>query len=272
MKFMTFNSSCTYCCLANMLLDFNIDIEDYQIVIGIGLPYIIMYDDKSMSFLCGSSLQDKNIFNLYLEPKGLLFIDELLERKKAMQKMKTSKKKYIIGLNNGKQKHAHVFLRYDGSNFLFLNPHRINDGETDYLILNEHQLSKMLDDELFIGHIVKTSIKKERDYFLHRNSINVLDSYKIKIQQFSFKKQSIEDIKNNREPLLRAFAIDLLSMMEIIEDDELLILLKQFQKDCLALFKVNENTIPSEIIDLNNFFLIIDLYKERINYYIRKTE
>ena len=62
---MNFNSSCSYCCLANMLKDFNIDTEDYKIVLDIGLSYIIKQNNKNMSYLCGSSLQDEEIFNLY---------------------------------------------------------------------------------------------------------------------------------------------------------------------------------------------------------------
>lgn len=61
-----------------MLKDFNIDTEDYKIVLDIGLSYIIKQNNKNMSYLCGSSLQDEEIFNLYLEPRGLVFVEEFL--------------------------------------------------------------------------------------------------------------------------------------------------------------------------------------------------
>lgn len=258
---MNFNSSCSYCCLANMLKDFNIDTEDYKIALDIGLPYIIKHKNKNMSYLCGSSLQDEEIFNLYLKPRGLGFVEELLSRKEIIEIMKKFKRKYMIGLNNNRQRHAYVFLNYDGSNFLFLNPHRENDKEDNYLLVNESQLYKMLDKQSMIGHIVKTDVIKEKDYSLHNNSLKVLNKYKKAIHQFSNQEQTVEGIRNNRDTLLRTFAIDLLVMMELIEDKELLNLLRKFQKECLTLFRTNKNVIPSKIIDLNNFDLIIELYK-----------
>lgn len=41
MKYMTFNSSCTYAGLANMLMDKDIDVEDYEIALEMKLPFLL---------------------------------------------------------------------------------------------------------------------------------------------------------------------------------------------------------------------------------------
>ena len=41
MKYMTFNSSCTYAGLANMLMERGIDVEDYEIALEMKLPFLL---------------------------------------------------------------------------------------------------------------------------------------------------------------------------------------------------------------------------------------
>ena len=41
MKYMTFNNSCSYAGVANMLEDFNINIEDYELAIRMRVPFIL---------------------------------------------------------------------------------------------------------------------------------------------------------------------------------------------------------------------------------------
>ena len=44
MKYMTFNNSCSYAGVANMLEDFNIHMEDYELAIEMKVPFIFKYD------------------------------------------------------------------------------------------------------------------------------------------------------------------------------------------------------------------------------------
>ena len=46
MKYMTFNSSCSYAGLANLLSFYGVDIEDREIALQMGLPFLFDYMDK----------------------------------------------------------------------------------------------------------------------------------------------------------------------------------------------------------------------------------
>lgn len=45
MKYMTFNNSCSYAGVANLLEDFEIEIQDYELAIEMRSPYIFKYDE-----------------------------------------------------------------------------------------------------------------------------------------------------------------------------------------------------------------------------------
>lgn len=47
MKYMTFNSSCAFAGVANMLSAFDVDVEDRDIALGMKLPYIFAQEDSA---------------------------------------------------------------------------------------------------------------------------------------------------------------------------------------------------------------------------------
>lgn len=72
MKYMYFNSSCSYAGVANLLYLKGIDIEDFVIANAIYLPYLLLKDGAS--YLAGPMLQSKEIFDIYLNALGYEFI------------------------------------------------------------------------------------------------------------------------------------------------------------------------------------------------------
>lgn len=51
MKYMTFNSSCSYAGLANLLAFYDIDVSDRGIALDMGLPYLFTKDQEKYRFL-----------------------------------------------------------------------------------------------------------------------------------------------------------------------------------------------------------------------------
>ena len=45
MKYMTFNSSCSYAGVANMLAQYHFAVDDRTIAMGMKLPYLFTYED-----------------------------------------------------------------------------------------------------------------------------------------------------------------------------------------------------------------------------------
>ena len=64
MKYMTFNSSCSYAGLANLLSFYGIDIEDRKIALEMDLPFL--FDCEDGCYVSGPMLQGEKWFNLYL--------------------------------------------------------------------------------------------------------------------------------------------------------------------------------------------------------------
>lgn len=76
MKYMHFNSSCSYAGLANMLAFLGFETEDYQIALDIKLPFLIHFDPETGSYRAGAMLQSKEWFELYLRPRGFCYKEE----------------------------------------------------------------------------------------------------------------------------------------------------------------------------------------------------
>ncbi len=68
MKYMTFNFSCSYAGVANMLEQYGIDTDDRSIAMGMKLPYLFAYENGV--YMAGPMLQSAAWFNLYLNPIG----------------------------------------------------------------------------------------------------------------------------------------------------------------------------------------------------------
>ena len=63
MKYMTFNSSCSFAGVANMLESKGLDFQDYQVAAGMELPYIVARDNGG--YIAGAMLQEKKYFDIF---------------------------------------------------------------------------------------------------------------------------------------------------------------------------------------------------------------
>ena len=68
MKYMTFNSSCSYTGVANMLAPYGVETDDRTIAQRMMLPYLFAKEDGE--YHSGPMLQSAQWFNLYLHPIG----------------------------------------------------------------------------------------------------------------------------------------------------------------------------------------------------------
>lgn len=75
---MSFNSSCSYAGLANMLEYYGIETEDRQIALDMGLPFLFSKEENAYS--AGPMLQTAEWFHLYLKPRGFRMTETRLQR------------------------------------------------------------------------------------------------------------------------------------------------------------------------------------------------
>ena len=78
MKYMTFNFSCSYAGLANLLALHGLDTEDRTIALDMGLPYLFALEDRR--YAAGPMLQGKRWFDLFLLPRGFMMVEEAVRR------------------------------------------------------------------------------------------------------------------------------------------------------------------------------------------------
>ena len=83
MKMMSFNSSCAYAGLANMLEALGVDTEDRLIALDMGLPYLFAREEGQ--YRAGPMLQSARWFDLYLRPRGFALREENLPQEQLPQ-------------------------------------------------------------------------------------------------------------------------------------------------------------------------------------------
>ena len=107
MKYMTFNSSCSFAGIANMLERMGYAYEDYQVAAGMELPYIVARDNGG--YIAGAMLQEKKYFDIFLKKIGYELTEEKISRQKVFSYLKETKSCAMLGIKiDEKHKHAVV--------------------------------------------------------------------------------------------------------------------------------------------------------------------
>lgn len=97
MKYMHFNSSFSFAGLANLLYFEGIDTEDFVIALAIDIAYLLGKDGAS--YLAGTMLQSKEIFDIYLNALGYEFIEENYDKDNVLKILEAADKSYMLGVN-----------------------------------------------------------------------------------------------------------------------------------------------------------------------------
>lgn len=261
MKYMTFTSSCSYCALANLLELFSLNLdgksyEDRDIALEIGLPFIFTYS-KDSGFYAGAMNQGGIYFNSFLKKFGYSFQEEKVTCKEVVSFLQ-SHSYSMLGIPSSKGKHAVLYLGNQDDKLKFLNPHRQNDGQPDEIYLSAEWLESELASITTIGYLKKGTISFEPPSFSF--FLSVLEEYQKQVKNFCSVLRTKAEILQKKDYLFRAFAVDLLAMMELLGETKLVSLLKKFQQQVLQLCKV-EQAIPFQWIDEAGFDQCVQEYK-----------
>lgn len=235
MKYMNFNSSCSYAGIANCLEAENIDLQDFEIALKADIPYMFFFDSDEAAYLAGPQLQSKKWFDYCLNDLGF----ELIEEEVRMDEVPSflidvSKKNMrcmlgLNGLNIEGRKHACVFLSYDDGKFLFLNNKHKDSGEDEIINLNNTELLHALDDKnariAYLKPYMGKSKLEERLADMAK-SLETIEQYRYFINSYASKSIPVETLRNDMDRLFRSILLSVPSMMEIIGESELLIKLK----------------------------------------------
>lgn len=245
MKYMHFNSSCSYASIANLLYLEGIDTEDFVIALAIDLAYLLVKDGTS--YLAGTMLQSKEIFDIYLNPLGYELIEKNYDKDEVLKILEAADKNYMLGVNITKSnKHAIIFHEYKDNEFRFINNKYDDSDEPDEFLWTEEELKERLDEKTHLAHLEKCDAKDVDMEEPFLKSIENLGALKEDIINFSKRKITKEELRESMNTMFRAALLDLETMFLLIEEDKLMKRTKKLQKEYINVIKKGKESLVLE--------------------------
>lgn len=271
MKYMHFNSSCSYAGLANLLTLQGKETEDYQIALDMGLPYFLRCDETSGAYLNGPMLQSAEWFDLYLKPRGFRYVERFLEKQEAVEQLCSGS---MLGLQvTPKSKHAVIFLGRENDVYKFLNNRREDSEEPEYLLLSKQECLERLSEQTVVGYLESCDSETVDIKPYLEEALRNWENLRVELQKFVCEVQSPQTMKEAMNRLFRPLLLDGISMAKLLEEKELVECLTQLQKQFLGMVRKNEAVQPSKQLDSGEIDRAIDKFMSLIRLQsIRESE
>lgn len=232
MKYMTFNSSCSYAGLANLLALQGLETEDRTIALDMGLPYLFAFEDGR--YLAGPMLQGKRWFDLFLLPRGFVMMEETVRREDVCAFLQDNGPA-MLGLRvSPKSKHAVIYAGHREGCFRFLNNKRRDSEEPDFLDLSPQELIERLDESVTVGTVVPTASENIELRPLLSASLETLERLREELLAFCCREPGPQEIREAMDPLFRALLLDGVTMLELLEEQEVRGMLRILQDQLLT--------------------------------------
>lgn len=246
MKYMTFNSSCPYAGIANMLERYGINTEDRQIALDMGLPYFLRYDGETKCYQAGASLQSAEWFDLYLKPRGFCFAEKAFDKHRLLQGLKPVS---MLGLQVTTQsKHAVVYLEQANGRFLFLNNKQKESDEPERLALAKEELLDRLPDVVVVGSLERCRPEQVDIVPYLRESLDTWEQLRTELQEYIACEQTPELLRESMNRLFRPLLLDGLTMMQLAQNDSQTQLLSELQRIYLTALRRNQSITLADMM------------------------
>jgi hypothetical protein len=232
MKYMTFNSSCSYAGLANLLSLRGLETEDRAIALDMGLPYLFAREDGR--YLAGPMLQGKRWFDLFLLPRGFIMEERTVRREDAESAL-TASGPAMLGLRvRPGEKHAVIYEGRRAGCLRFLNNKRRDSEEPDYLDLSPQELAERLDGSVVIGTVAPTAPEPVDRRPLLSASLGTLERLRGDILAFCRREPEPQALREAMDPLFRPLLLDGVTMLELLGEKEVRGMLRTLQRQLLT--------------------------------------
>lgn len=270
MKYMHFNSSCSYAGLANILAMMEYDTEDYQIALDMNLPYLLNYEEESGCYQAGPMLQSAEWFNLYLEPRGFSYVEQWIEKNNLPDSLRPG---MMLGLQvTPRSKHAVVFLENKDNLFCFLNNKYQNSEEEEFLWLSKEELLERLPDCVMVGKMERCERKKIELLPLFHKSISNWEKLRKEVQEFVSEVQTPQSMNSSMNRLFRPLLLDGITMMQLLGKEKQAEQLRELQKNYLTVVREEREVRLADEFDCTAFDDMVDGFICLIRDIIEKSE
>lgn len=262
MKYMTFNSSCAYAGLANLLAFYGVDTEDFMIAQEIALPYC--FAKESGVYQAGPMLQGRRWFELYLRPRGFCFAEVRLPRERAADYLAAQPCAMVgIWMGNG-QKHAVIYSKTEAGKLCFLNNKRRSSDEPEQFVFSRQELEQRLEDDTPIATLERCDTEPVSLAPVLEESLAVFRELKQELLQFCSMPQSPADLAAAQNRLFRSVLLDALSVLPLAGEWELFEKLGTVQKEYLRALRQEKPVVLAQELPMERLEETLNLYKSRI--------
>lgn len=253
MKYMTFNSSCSYAGVANMLEQYGVDTDDRSIAMGMKLPYL--FARKDGTYMAGPMLQSAEWFNLYLHPIGIEMVEQKISSAQAAEYLRLQKTA-MLGLRvDDTGKHAVVYIGSQGDALTFINNKWECTDAPEQVTLTEAQLMSQLGETAVIATLRQTAPKVVDLHSRLENSITVIRQNLAEIRDVCSHEESVGQLRTRMNTLFRPLLLDGITMLQLIEEKQLVDKFTMLQNGFLAALRQE----PNQEIKLGEYFSIEEL-------------
>lgn len=166
----------------------------------------------------------------------------------------------MIGLKRESGKHAMICLGHQEGTYRFLNPHRAGDGESDERLFSSDDLQAALSETNPVGFIEPTGAVMPMNREDYDTSLRWLSAYQADVRRFCGQHRTKGEIMAAVNTLFRPFAVDGLAMIELAGETVVAHELRQFQAECMTLFRTGDCT-PDKVVDMARFDRIVRAYE-----------
>lgn len=272
MKYMTFNSSCSFAGIANMLEQYGIDTSDREIALEMKLPYLFAYQDGV--YLSGPMLQKAEWFNIYLNPLGFQLIEKKISAEQIVDYLK-EQKTAMLGIKMGDAgKHAVVYKGMEENVLVFLNNKKENEDSPCELRFTEEEFKQNVDEEVMVATLQPIQAKEIGMRDKLEKSIVVLKANLSEIILMCNTEVTIEEIRSKLNTLFRPIFLDGISMLNLIGETELFEEFSKLQGNLLGVLRqdTKEGILLKDCISIDRLQASVQKYMELIKVEIEKLE
>ena len=272
MKYMTFNSSCSFAGIANMLEQYGLDTSDREIALEMKLPYLFAYQDGV--YLSGPMLQKAEWFDIYLNPIGFQLIEKKISAEQIVDYLK-KQKTAMLGIKMGDAgKHAVVYKGMESNILVFLNNKRENEDSPSEIRFTEAELIQNLETEVVVATLQSIVPRKISVLDKLEESTVVLQANLSEIVRVCDRKVTTEFLRSKLNTLFRPIFLDGISMLNLIGEKELSGEFAKQQSDLLGALRrdTKEDILLKDYISMDNLQASVQKYMELIKVEIEKLE
>lgn len=247
MVYMTFNSSCSYAGVANMLAQYHLTTDDRTIAMNMKLPYLFAYKDGI--YMAGPMLQSADWFNLYLNPIGFHMVETSVSAEHIVDYLKCQKAA-MLGIKleqNGK--HAVVYIGKQNGQLLFLNNKWEQDPAPEQIAFTEAELLMQVEHTITVATLEQVEPRKVNFSGRLKESVSVIRQNLSEIQEVCDKEETIGTLRSKLNTLFRPLLLDGITMLGLLGETELVQQFTTIQKSFLTALQQDANTV----ITLGNY-------------------